>query len=186
MAAAQRTVKPDRIKTLRDWAARWPKASNLGFDEETREPVVYSADASRTKVSTIPWKREGDTLTILATPSRFSAQATEAAKSRYGRFREQKAALTTAADEQLRILETAVLEAWRTYEAADGPSKPSMRREILSAEKSLREQEEMLATQIYRERAVQQLKVGTVIYVPPMPVGRRGIPLTAVAEPPLL
>ena len=170
---AQRSVNPARIQTLRDWAARVGKAPNLGFDEETREPTVYSADGKGTKVSSIPWKREGDTLTILGTPSRFSSQAVDAAKSRYGRIQEQRVALRSAANEQVRVLEAALLDAWRTYEAADVGARPALRRDILTAEKALREQEEAVAP---RGRVAIEYRTGeTGIYVPPMPAERRGI-----------
>jgi hypothetical protein len=170
---AQRSVNPARIQTLRDWAARVGKASNLGFDEETREPTIYSADGKGTKVSSIPWKREGDTLTILGTPSRFSAQAVEAAKSRYGRIQEQRVALRAGANEQVRILEAALLDAWRTYEAAEAGARPALRRDVLTAERALREQEESMAS---RERMAVEYPTGqTGIYMPPMPVARRGI-----------
>jgi hypothetical protein len=175
------SVKPELVKTLRDWSARWPKAQNLGFDPETREPTVYSQGAERTKVSSIPWKREGDTMTILAQPTRFSPAAVDAATKRYGRIREQRAQMSTAGAEQLRVAEAALLDAWRTYNAAPPATRGPLRRDILTAERAVVEMEEALAAQLYKGRCPMLRDEYRGTYVPPMPENRRGIPLTAVA-----
>jgi hypothetical protein len=172
-----RVVKPDQVKTLRDWVTRWPKAGNLGFDAETREPVIYSADKDRKRVSTIPWRREADTLTVLTQPSAFSAQTVEAAKSRYGRIQEQRVQVTAAAEEQLRIAEAGVLEAWRNYNAAPAATKSVLRHDVLAAEKTLVDMEKLLASQLYKERAIRTIEEYKLPYTPPMPVMRRGIAL---------
>ena len=181
---AQRTVPTDKIKTLADWVARWPKATNLGFDPETREPTIYSTAKERTKVSSIPWKREADTLTILAQPSRFSADAVAAATRRFDKIRDQRTQLRAAGDEQLRLAEAAVIEAWRTYHEAEAAVRAPLRRDVLSAEAMLRELEERAAPKGRRVYHIEDptekdillsLKAG--IYVPPMPLGRRGISL---------
>jgi len=178
---AQRTVPPEKVKTLANWVARWPKATNLGFDPETREATIYDTTKERNKVSSIPWKREADTLTVLAQPSRFTPQAVAAATSRFDKIREQRNLMRAAGEEQLRLATAAVLEAWRAYE---GTPVPALRRDILSAEKQVRELEAATAD---KERTIikmedpnepdtlLQLKSG--IYIPPMPVERRGISL---------
>ena len=181
---SKRTVDPKKINTLRDWSARWPGAGNLGFDPETREPAVFTADKARDQVSKIPWVREGDTMTILAQPTRFSAQAVEAAKVRFNKIREQQAAYTTAAADQSRVTETALLEAWRVYRAAPPANRAALRRDIFTAEKAVSELEEELANQIYKGRYVKQFLVGieqaSQAYVPPIPLDRRGISMTVV------
>lgn len=181
---SKRTVDPKKITTLRDWAARWPGAGNLGFDPETREPAVFSADKERKLVSKIPWNREGDTLTILAQPSRFSTKAVEAATSRYAKVREEKVAAQIAAADQIRLAETALLEAWRAYRAAPSVTRPTLRRDIFTAEKALVDLEDALATQIYKGRSTGEFMQGGMevvgIYVPPMPAERRGITMMTV------
>jgi hypothetical protein len=169
---AQRTVPPEKVKTLAEWVARWPKATNLGFDPETREPTVYSANKERTRVSSIPWKREADTLTVLAQPSRFSAQAVAAAAQRFGRVREERDELRRGAEERLRTGEAALLEAWRRYHAEPAATRAPLRREVLTAESEVRAIEAESANPERMAIAVED-KVG--IYVPPMPLARRGI-----------
>jgi len=174
---SKRTVKPEAIKTLKDWAARWPAAGNLGFDPETREPAIFSV-ADRKQVSKIPWVREGDTMTILTQPDRFSEQAVTAARARFSKIREQRAAYVTAAADQLRSAETALLDAWRAYRAAAPSARGALRRDIMTAEKAIVDIEAITATQIYKGR---ELDPHGGVYVPPMERARRGIPLTAVA-----
>jgi hypothetical protein len=182
---AQRTVQPDKIKTLRDWVSRWPKAGNLGFDEETREPTIYSADAARSKVSSIPWRREGDTITILTTPSKFTEGAVSVARKRYGRYMDKVTQMRAAGDEQLRIQEKALLEAWQAYNAAPIGARAAMRRDILAAEKSMQEVETIVADQLYKGRGIVErgtkTRSLTGIYMPPMPVALRGIPMAVIA-----
>ena len=183
---AQRTVKTERIKTLADWVARWPKATNLGFDPETREATIYDTSKERVKVSSIPWKREADTLTILAQPSRFPPQAVAAATRRFDKIREQRAQQRAAGEEGLRVAEAAVLDAWRTYYAEPVATRAPLRRDVLSAEATLRELEAGMANKdreiivrydMNEPDILSTAKLG--IYVPPMPVGRRGISLVA-------
>ena len=183
---AQRTVKTENIKTLRDWVARWPKATNLGFDPETREATIYDTTKERIKVSSIPWKREADTMTVLAQPSRFSADAVTAATSRFNKIREQRDQMRTAGEAQLRAAEQNVLDAWRTYHAAPPATRAPLRRDILSAEAAMQQLEKAMAPKgraiVYREDheekdALMSRKVG--MYVPPMPVGRRGLSLVS-------
>ena len=185
---AQRTVKTDKIKTLRDWVARWPKATNLGFDPETREPTIYDTTKERVKVSSIPWKREADTMTVLAQPSRFSADAVTAATRRYNMIHEQRDKMRVAGEAQLRVAEQNVLDAWRAYHAAPPAMRAPLRRDILSAEVSMQQLERAMAPKgravVWKEDpdekdVLMSRKVG--MYVPPMPVGRRGISMAAGA-----
>lgn len=178
---AQRTVAPEKIKTLRDWIRRWPKSANLGFDEETREPTIYSADASRTKVSSIPWRREGDMGTILAQPERFTGGAVDAARKRYARYQERQEKIADAADTQIRVHEAALLEAWRSYYAAPPATRGLLRRDIIVAERQYRETEEAAAVAQKAGRTV--VTYGSVVgaYIPAIPLDRRGISLEAAA-----
>jgi hypothetical protein len=182
---AQRTVQPDKIKTLRDWVARWPKATNLSFDEETREPTIYSADAARAKVGSIPWRREGDTLTILSVPNKFTESGVAAARRRYARYSDKVVQMRTAGEEQQRIQEQALLEAWQAYNAAAPASRSVMRQDILAAEKAVRDVESIVADQIHKERAIRTMGTKhsplTGMYTPSMPIRLRGIPMTVIA-----
>ncbi len=174
-----RTVKPETIKTLSDWVKRWPKATNLGFDAETREATVYSQDPARTRVGSFPWVREGDVMTILCQPSQFGEQAVAAARSRYERIRAEREQELTALAEQLREQEQTLLTAWRNYHAASPADRPALMRDCLTAERMLREIEAAMAPP---NRALVLEKSGASVYVPPMDPARRPISLTAVAE----
>lgn len=182
---AQRTVHPDKIKTLRDWVARWPKATNLSFDEETREPTIYSADATRSRVGSIPWRREGDTLTILSVPSKFTEGGVAAARRRASRYSEKVGQMRIAGEEQQRIQEKALLEAWQAYYAAPPAARSVLRRDILAAEKAMREVETIVADQIYKGRVIREMGTKTLpltgVYTPSMPVSLRGIPMAIIA-----
>jgi hypothetical protein len=175
---AQRTIQPDKVKSLADWVARWPKATNLGFDAETREATIYDTTKERNKVSSIPWKREADVLTVLGQPTRFSAQAVAAAKSRFRTFRDERDAMRGAGEEGLRAAEATLLDAWRTYHAAPAAGRSALRRPILVAEAALRTLEKDL---IPTDAKVVRLGDMTGMYVPPMPAGQRGLPLSEVA-----
>jgi len=176
-----RTVKPELVKTLRDWSKRWPGTSNLGFDPETREPAIFSIGAERKQVSRIPWVREGDTLTILSTPTRFSEAAVTAATARYNKIGEQRKAYEMAAADQIRTAEAELLDAWRAYRNPGGRSIDALRRDILTAERNIRQVEDALAAQIYKDREHVKYGEGSSIYMPPMPVARRGVPLVSVS-----
>ena len=179
---SKREVKPEAVKTLRDWAGRWPAAGNLGFDPETREPAVFdSASKERKQVKKFAWERAGDTLTILSQPERFSQAAVAAASSRLGKIREQRVAYETAAAEQLRVAERVLLDAWRAYRAADPAASATLRRDVLTAEKAVRDMEEALAAQTQVGRVRERVYLYTKAYVPPMPADRRGIPISAAA-----
>jgi hypothetical protein len=178
---AQRTVKPERVTTLKEWVSRWPKATNLGFDEETREPVVFSADESRTRVGAFPWRREGDTITILTQPTLFSQQAVATAQKRFGRIvKEREVQMRAAGEEALRTATAQLLETRRTYDAANSAVRSGMRRDVLTAERAVRDLEAALAAELYPERAFYNANDLNRVYNPPMPLARRGIPLNAV------
>jgi hypothetical protein len=174
---AQRTVKPERVKTLREWVARWPKATNLGFDEVTREPTIFSADDARSHVGSFPWRREGDTITIITQPAQFSQKAVEVARNRYERV---KSVVPAEAEEALRGANQQLLETWRAYEAATPAVRASMRRDILTAERAVRELEEGIASRVRPDRAFYTVDGLNRVYSPPMPTARRGIALNVM------
>jgi hypothetical protein len=179
--AQKQTVDPANIKTLRDWVGRWPKAGNLGFDEETREPAIYSRDAARRRLQMIPWRREGDTITILTQPQKFASTAVDAARRRYDVFRTGQQQIAAAAAQQLVSAEQKLLDTWRAYEDAPAAAKPMMRRSVLVAEKAVRELEATMGAQMNPERGLQRLDKGAIVYNPPIPIMQRGIPLTEIA-----
>lgn len=190
-----RAVRPELVTTLKDWTARWPKATNLKFDPETREATVYSTSGA--KVRSFPWEREGDILTVLAAPERFSAEMVAAARRRYGKYHDRLEAARTAAEGPMREAERALLEAWQAYRAAAPGTRAPLMRDVLAAEETVRELEETLASVVYRGRepssvpiegvyskitleksgATRLVRMGdaTGVYVPPFPVARRGM-----------
>jgi hypothetical protein len=177
------TAKPEAIRTLKNWVARWPRDKSLGFDPETREATVFSTDGAKTKVSAIPWKREGDTLTVLADPARFKPAAVEAARQRYGRYRQQLGQVVTTAEAQLRAQEGVLLEAWRAYKSGSPSSRGVLQRDIMAAEKALAQMEAALAAQIYSERKMRSYEGDyTGIFNPSMPTARRAIPLESIGS----
>jgi len=169
---AQRTVDPTKIKTLADWVARWPKATNLGFDPETREATVYDTSKARAKVQAIPWKREADTLTILAQPAGFSVKATVTATARYTKLQEQRMQQRQAAEEQLRLAEKTLMDAWRTYRDSPPAVRGPLRSDILAAESTIRDIEHNMAD---KSRMLVTIEQGAITYIPPMPIKQRGI-----------
>jgi len=175
---AQRTVDPATIKTLADWAARLSKATNVGFDPETREPTIYDRSKERVKVSSIPWKREVDTITVLAQPTRFSASTVTAATTRYAAIQEQRAKTRRAGEEQLRDAEATLLSAWRSYKAAAPETRGTLLHGVLAAEMAVRDIESNMAD---KGRMIVELTHGTksyggkAVYFPPIPSTRRGL-----------
>jgi len=187
--ATQTTVKPDIISNLAEFVARVAKSANLGFDPVTREPTIYADAKQTTKVKSIPWIREADTLTVLAQPSRFSAAINDAATARLKELRDETEARLRAAEEQLYAAEQDVLNAWLSYKAATDAVKPSLRRDILAAEKRFQKLQKSVAppNRILRKFTTPQYtSESTCIYVPPMPIKARGIktivPSAAAAE----
>ncbi len=178
-------VNPTDVKTLKDWVARWPKTQNLEFDATTREPAIFTAvkrsDAGRVQVGKIPWKREGDTMTILSNPERFATGAVTTARKRYAAYRTNQRQVTIAADEQLRLQEATLLEAHRAYREAPPATRPTLLRDVLQAQKALSDMEQALAEQLQKERAVVFRENVTSVYNPPIPWKARTVPLTDVA-----
>jgi hypothetical protein len=169
---AQGTVAPAKIKTLADWVSRYPKTTNIGFDPETREPTIYDTTKARAKVSSIPWKREADVMTVLTQPSRFSTTAVVAATARYNKLHEQTSQMQNAMEEQLRLAEATLLEAWRAYRAAPPQTRGVLRNDIMAAENSVRDIERSMAN---KSRITVKMPMGTGVYIPPMPVKLRGL-----------
>lgn len=179
---AQRgTVRPDNIKTLSQWAKQWGTKTNLGFEPTTREPVVYSEDGKRTVVKKFDWRREGDMMTILSNPNRFSAPAREAAQRRFGSFQEAQAQLRQQGELEIRQQETALLQAWQKYRAAPPETQAIIKREIMTAERVLRNTEEALAKALMPERVGRTLDDYDSVYNPPIPMAQRGLPLAAAS-----
>jgi hypothetical protein len=176
-----RTVAPDKVRSLRDWVARWPKAVNLGFDAETREPTIYSVDEGHSKVASIPWKREGDMITILSQPSKFSGGAVDAARARSVRIMEQREALSLAKTEELQSLEAELLRSWREYEASPVASRSAMMFDIRAREAAYRVAEEELAAQVQVGRSKVDRGKFTGVVVPSVPIEKRAISLSAAA-----
>jgi hypothetical protein len=177
-----RTVAPEKVRSLRDWVARWPKAVNLGFDAETREPTIYSLDEGRSKVASIPWKREGDMITILSQPMKFSGGAVDAARARQARIIEQRDMMLAESMEELQELEADLLRAWREYESSPPASRTAMRYDIRAREAAYRQAEETLATKILVDRTKVERGKFTGVVVPNVPIEKRAISLSAAAN----
>jgi hypothetical protein len=187
MATRQRTVPPGTIKNLSDWLARWPKATNVGFDPTARNPVVYTADDTRRKVLEIPWRREFDTISVLITPSRHSPQVLAMAKRRYTDVKELQSELISSSEEQLREAEEILLEAWAEYESADLATKRQLITGVMEAERVYADLEKEFVKQrtpgsvsYIDKRKPKRQQYG--IYTPPMAVSRRGLPLTSTSS----
>ena len=182
---AARTVDPATVTTLRDWVARWPKAGNLAFDEEQRNPVIYTRTVPMTKVKEIPWKREGDTITILSQRDSFGSAAIGAAERRMGKFREQRDTMAATATEQIRIAEAALLDAWRAYRAAAATAggRSALMRDIMVAERTLQELEAAAAPAGRAPVKVASYDGGFfATQVPTMPLALRGMALAEVGD----
>lgn len=177
-----RTVDPATVKNLRDWVARWPKVGNLGFDPETREPTVYSRDSARKKVASIPWRREGDVLTVLTQPVGFSEGARTAAGRRYAAYRESQGTMVAAGVAELRAAEQALLEAWRAYRTATGGARAPLMRDVIAAERAMREVETTLAEQTKKGRLAIAEEGRVRVEQPALPLDMRAMPAAAAAE----
>jgi hypothetical protein len=180
-----RLVKPDQVRTLRDWVARWPKADNLEFDADTREASVYAPvkrnQEGRNRVATIPWKREGDVITILSQPERFTAGAVTTARRRMESIRTNQIQARAGAEDQIRQQEAAVMAAWRAYREAPAMSRGALMRDVLTAERALNEMETTIANELQKQRTIYNAAGMVGIYNPPIPPESRGIPLTEIA-----
>jgi hypothetical protein len=180
VGGGRRTVKPENVKTLRDWVARWPGTANLAFDPEGRNPVIYSVSAPPSRVKEIPWKREADTLTVLTQREGFSSGAVGAAERRLGKFREQRAAMEVAATDQLRVAEAALLDAWRVYHGAAAGGRGALMRDVLAAERNLRQLEAELGVRMAPERMAVEQDGFIRMQVPTIPRVLRGMDITEV------
>lgn len=182
--ATQTVVKADKVKNLAEFVARAGKAANFGFDPETREATIYTDATHATKVKSFPWKREVDTLTVLTEPLRFSTMACATASSRLVKLKEQRGAQLKSGEEGLRTAEAAILEAWRSYNAATSAVKPSLRRPILLAEETYMR---LVKSMVPPNRFIREFKrpeyrgLEKGFYIPPIPVELRGIQLTGAA-----
>jgi len=162
---SQRVAKPADIKTLKNWVDRWPKAGNLLFDEATREPTINASDG--TKVGSIPWKREGDIITVLTQPTKFTQNIVELAKKRITSINVAAKTVQAGQEAQMRVLEGALLKAWADYKSA--PSIPLLQA-VLSAEKAL-------ASQSQSTRVVITNGDFMSTYLPPVPMQQRALPI---------
>jgi len=162
---SQRMAKSADIKTLKNWVDRWPKAGNLLFDEATREPTINASDG--TKVGSIPWKREGDIITVLSQPTKFTQNMVELAQKRIAGINAAAKTVRDGQEAQMRVLEGALLQAWADYKSA--PSIPLLQA-VLSAEKAL-------ASQTQTNRVVITNGDFMATYLPPVPVQQRALPI---------
>lgn len=165
-----RRVPPESIRTLKEWAAVYG-AENVRFDPETREATIYKADGT-TKVSSIPWKREGDIVVVLQNPSAFTAAYTDTATKRAQNIRDGRAAARLPIEEQLRAQEAALLESWRRLAAAPESERGTLRRQVLLNERELRDTEAQLANP---ERHIQEVGRYYRSVAPVFPLDDRGI-----------
>lgn len=176
-----RTVNPTDVKTLSDWGSRWGKYKNLGFDPESREPTVYAKEDSTTRVSSFPWKREGDVMTILTNSQRFGEGAVRVAQERYTRIQDERDLQVKGIVDPLIRAEKTLLDAWQRYHVAQVEDRPQIRAEIVAAEKTVRQLESTLATYKYKQRQLRTLEEYSTAYVPPILIAKRGIPLAEAA-----
>lgn len=117
-------------------------------------------------------------MTILTRPGRFSEQAVTAARRRYNEYYEAEAAKRTDAASGLLAAEADVLAAWREYRAAEPADRPSLRRNILTAERVLREREAQMAP----VRELREFSTGISVYVEPLPLDRRALAVADVSS----
>ena len=120
-------------------------------------------------------------MTILTQPALFPAGAVAAARGRFAKVQQQRAQISAAGQEQMRIAEAAVLEAWQRYHAAPESVRAVLRRDILLAERQMRDVEAAMAP---RDRMVAYVDDYPTTYVPPFPTAQRGISLAEAAAAP--
>jgi hypothetical protein len=173
-------VNPDTVKTLKNWTDRWPKSANIQFDAETREPVVFSVDG-KSIVKRFPYKREGDVINILSNTQRFSPRAVEIAKKRYSDFKDQQKVSRADIEGQIRIQEGVLLDEWRRYHAAPEAMRGTMRRDILTAERTLNQLEKERAKNVYVDRKGSAM-FAVSVYHAPLPSAIRSIPIAEGTE----
>lgn len=184
-----RTVDPKNIKGLGDWASRWGNVKNLGFDADTREPIVFAKDGT-TRVDSFPWRRERDTMTILTAPSRFTHEEVRVARERYTAVQTERTESAKGVERDLKLAEEALLEAWRQYHdpRLNPADRAGMRPRIQAAESAVRDLETSLVNAKYpKEQKLRQIVVSETqrfqtAYVPPFPTDKRGIPNSEFAQ----
>lgn len=184
-----RTVDPKHIKTLGDWASRWGTVKNLGFDADTREPVVFAKDGT-TRVNSFPWRREKDTMTILTAPQLFNTSDVGVARTRYAAVQTERAASANVTEGELKTAEKTLMEAWRQYHdpRLNAATRAGLRPQIQAAESAVRELEAALvAIKTPKETKLRQIVVSEkqrfqTAYVPPFPTEMRGIPMSELAQ----
>jgi hypothetical protein len=91
--------------------------------------------------------------------------------------------MAVAAIDQLRMAEAALLEAWHAYHAASGSTggRGALMRDVLVAEKTLRELEAALGARMATERKIVEEENGYIsVQVPVMPRALRGMDITEV------
>jgi hypothetical protein len=170
MSRTHKAIKAEKIPDLKTWASLWPKAPNLSFDPVTREATIYTIDG-KTKVSSFPWIREADTLTVLTNTTKFPPAVIDAAESRLSDIRTAEATDYTAKIAALREAEASLLIAWAAYSSdANRTTKDA----VLAAERVIRGIEEVLVP----SRLIKEC-MGKYygIYLLPMPEDKRGIPI---------
>ncbi len=150
-----RTAKPEVIHNLTEWVKRWPGNDNLEFDSVSREPSVYKpvkrGDPGRTKVTNeaLRWKREGDVMTVLSKPNKFSPEMVENATTVYRKYHADMENIRTSNIDILRQREAALLAAWESYEIS--PSPISIQ-DVIKAQKDFTEIERLLTEQTHQGR----------------------------------
>jgi hypothetical protein len=176
-ARVKKTAAAEPVSTLKGWVEGWPRAKELSFDPESREPTVYTKDSARAKVGSIPWRREGDVLTILTQSEQYPAGLVEAAARRYATARGEKSAAAGEAEDSRIAKEETILDAWRAYRAASAADKPMIMTAILTAERELYKLDEAVSG------AGRKFILGqyAMAFYPPMPVEKRGISFAAGA-----
>lgn len=180
------TVKAHTVGNLKQWVSWWPKDKTLGFNPETREPVVYEQDSgpaeTRTIKTSIAWKRRADVLTVLSLPSQFSAQTVQVARTKYA------AALPPSPDvAQFQAAEARLLDAWRAYSGAAPGDKTSLRSDIQEAQAYLTALEVANANAAQPDRQLKFVSNGctsvttlATLFVQPIPIESRGIKMDEV------
>jgi len=177
--SAKKTAPAPGVTTLKAWVQGWPSAKELSFDPESREPTVFTKDSARAKVGSIPWRREGDVLTILTQSGKYSAAVVEAATRRYATTRGQESDEAMEAEGERIAKEEAILNAWRAYRAASAADKPAIMTAILTAERELYKLDESVAG-VGRKFIASEYGFAMAFY-PPIAVDQRAIALSAVA-----
>ena len=175
MSRTHKAIQAEKIPDLKTWASLWTKAPNLSFDPITREATIYSVDG-KNKVSSFPWIREADTLTILSNTTKFPQLVVDAAKSQLDEIRNDAKTEHAEKIAALRDAETFLLIAWAAYTS---DSNRTTRDAVLKAEQTIRGIEELLVSD-RRLKTFTGINSSTVydgIYLSPMPLEKRGIPI---------